>query len=265
MAKRVQDLIDSLLEKSDARVYVPVGRPQWRVSTGVASLDILLGGGIPSGAFVHIYGPEQSGKTSLVYRMVGEAVRAGKSTLLCPIEGYDKAFAQACGIDTESENFHVLSATNAESLFYSCIRAIREYDVKVLVLDSIAAAIPRADLEKKQKLVDGDPGFSVGARAKSITHFVRQLKEVLENKGAIFVTVNQYTAKITSYGGSLHPGGGEALQYASDIKIRMRGTTPYFKDDTPLSEEDKVIVSDVSIMKGKLGGVKLFSSTTLYL
>jgi len=254
MVKDVQELVDTILSKTD-RMYVPTGEISWRLPTGVPSLDNILGGGLPGGSITQIYGPEQSGKTSLAYKITGEAVRLGYSTMLVPLEGYSKEFAKACGVDTEAKNLHVISADFAELLFNTCIEAVRNYDTKVIVMDSIAAAIPRADLEKKQKVEDGDPGFNVGSRAKSIGSFIQQMQIPLKRKEAIFVTVNRLTADINRYGGSMKPAGGQTLQYDSDIKISMWGRS---------NRDEKIIETDVTVMKGKENGINLFGATTLY-
>lgn len=254
MAKDVQELVDILLSKTDS-IYIPTGEISWRLPTGVPSLDNILGGGLPGGSITQIYGPEQSGKTSLAYRIAGESVKRGYSTILVPLEGYSKEFARACGIETEAKNLHVISADFAELLFNTCIEAIRNYDTKVVVMDSIAAAIPRADLEKKQKVEDGDPSFNMGTRARSISSFIQQMQIPLKRKEAIFVTVNRLTADINRYGGSLKPGGGHTLQYASDIKISMWGK---------INRDEKIIETDVTVMKGKEDGIGLFGATVLY-
>ncbi len=261
MAKRnVDDLIEEVLGKSD-RAYVPTGIIGWRLLTGVPSLDRILGGGLPSGSFTQIYGPEQSGKTSLAYRIAGQAVKMGKDTLLVPLEGYDEIFARACGIDTSADNFHVFSADFAELTFNMCIQAVRDYGVEVVVMDSISAAVPRKDLEKEQKVEDGDPGFNVGNRARSIGSFVGKLQMALKRRGAIFVTVNRLTASITKMGGSMVPAGGMVLQYDSDIKINMWGRAPSFKD---MLQGKNIIESSVSVTKGKMEGIRLFGATELY-
>ncbi len=250
----MQELVDILLNKTNS-IYVPTGEISWRLPTGVPSLDNILGGGLPGGSITQIYGPEQSGKTSLAYRIAGESIRRGYSTLLVPLEGYSKPFAKACGIETEASNLHVISADFAELLFNTCIEAVRNYDTKVIVMDSIAAAIPRSDLEKKQKVEDGDPSFNVGTRAKAIGSFIQQMQIPLKRKEAVFVTVNRLTADINRYGGSMKPGGGQTLQYDSDIKISMWGKS---------NRDEKIIETDVTVMKGKEDGVDLFGATTLY-
>src|SRR3972149_11740151 len=122
MGKNVQELVDTILSKTDS-MYVPTGEISWRLPTGVPSLDNILGGGLPGGSITQIYGPEQSGKTSLAYKITGEAVRLGYSTMLVPLEGYSKEFAKSCGVDTEAKNLHVISADFAELLFNTCIEA----------------------------------------------------------------------------------------------------------------------------------------------
>lgn len=251
----VQSLIDSVLGKTN-RIYIPSGTPTWKLPTGVPSLDLLLKGGLPSGSITQIYGPEHSGKTSLAYRITGEAVKRGYSTMLLPVEGYSVSFANICGVDTNAPNYHVVTGDFSEILFNMCIEGVSQYNAKVIVLDSIAALTPKADLEKKQKEDEEDAGANVGSRARSIGTFIRQLKNPLVREGAIFVTVNRLTANITSFGGGDIAAGGKNLQYDSDIKINMRG---YRLDKT-----SNIIKSDVSIVKGKVDEIKEYGATVLY-
>ena len=254
MTKDVGELVDILLKKTDS-VYVPTGTVKWRLPTGVPSLDRILGGGIPSGSITQIIGPSQSGKTSLAYRITGEAVKRGYSTLLVPIESYSEAFARTCGIDIDAKNYHPLTGDFAEIIFNTCIEAIREYGAEVIVMDSIAAAIPRADLEKKQKIEDGDPSFNVGTRARAISAFIHQLLIPLKRHSAMFITVNRLTASINRFGGGLTASGGETMKYDNGITINMWG-----KPD----RDTGVIESNVVITKGKEDDVKEFKATTLY-
>ena len=236
-----KDLIDTFVNKNDS-VYVPPGRVTWRLPTGILTLDKILGGGLPGGSIVQIYGPEKAGKTSLAYHIAAQAVKAGYSTLLIPLEKYSEQYAEACGVDVRAGNFHLVAADYAELVFNLCIEAVRNYDAKVIVMDSISAATPKSDIEKKQKTEDMDKGFNIGSQARSVSDFVRKIQQPIRRKEAIFVTVNQLSYEISRWGGSKKPKGGMALQYFSDIKLSMWGTE---------NRAEQYTESRVTIDKGK--------------
>lgn len=249
-----KDLIKKALEKNE-HVYIPTGRTTWRLPTDIPSLDKILGGGVPGGSIVQLYGPEKSGKTTLAYRIAGKAIEAGYETLLIPIEKYSEQYAEACGIDIDSPLFHVVAADFAELTFNICIDAIRNYDTKVIVMDSISAATPKADLEKKQKTNDLEKGMNIATQSRAIGDFIRKIQQPIRRKEALFVTVNQMSHQISTWGAPLKPKGGEQLQYFSDIKIRMKG-----KDN----KADKMIVTTLTVDKGKDWDMIPFGTTDLY-
>lgn len=248
-----RDLIDEFVGKSNS-VYVPPGRVTWRLSTGILTLDKILGGGFPSGSVVQLYGPEKSGKTTLAYHIAGRAVKAGYSTLLIPLEKYSAQYAEACGIDLTASNFHIVAADYAELVFNICIEAVRNYDAKVIVMDSISAATPKADLMKKQKTEDMDKGFNIGSQARAVSDFIRKIQQPIRRKEAIFLTVNQLSYEISKWGGRKQPKGGMALQYFSDIKLNMWGTE---------NRVDHFIETRVTVDKGKDWDVVPYGMATL--
>lgn len=247
------DLIDEFVGKHDG-VYVPPGRVTWRLPTGILTLDKVLGGGFPGGSVIQLYGPEKSGKTTLAYHVAGCAVKAGYSTLLIPLEKYSEQYAEACGVDIHANNLHVFAADYAELVFNICIEAIRNYDAQVIVMDSISAAIPKADLVKKQKTDDMDKGYNIGSQARAISDFIRKIQSPIRRKEAIFLTVNQLSYEISKWGGRKKPKGGEAFQYFSDIKLNMWGTE---------NKVDKFIESRITVDKGKDWDVVPYGLTTL--
>jgi len=236
-----RELIDTFVNKNDS-VYVPPGRVTWRLPTGIFTLDKILGGGFPGGSIVQIYGPEKSGKTSLAYHIAAQAIKAGHSTLLIPLEKYSAQYAEACGLNLSSEHLNIVSADYAELVFNLCIEAIRNYDAKVIVMDSISAATPKSDIEKKQKTDDMDKGFNIGSQARAVSDFIRKIQQPIRRKEAIFITVNQLSYEISKWGGRKVPKGGMALQYFSDIKLSMWGTE---------NRNEQYIESRVTIDKGK--------------
>lgn len=236
-----RELIDTFVNKNDS-VYVPPGRVTWRLPTGIFTLDKILGGGLPGGSIIQIYGPEKSGKTTVAYHIAAKAVQAGYSTLLIPLEKYSEQYAEACGVDTQSEHLHLVAADYAELVFNLCIEAVRNYDAKVIVMDSISAATPKSDLQKKQKTEDMEKGYNIGSQARAVSDFIRKIQQPIRRKEAIFVTVNQLSYEISKWGGRKVPKGGMALQYFSDIKLSMWGTE---------NRPQQLIESRITVDKGK--------------
>lgn len=255
--KNTQDLIDTFVKTSD-HVYVPSGKVTWRLPTEIPSLDRVLGGGFPGGSIVQIYGPEKAGKTTLAYHIAGKAIKQGLSTLLIPIEKYSDDYAEACGIDLDQRGnlFHIVAADFAELTFNLCIEAVRNYDTKVIVMDSISAATPKADLAKPQKTADMEKGFNMASQARSIGDFIRKIQQPIRRKEALFITVNQLSTNIGAWHSSLKPKGGMQLQYFSDVKLKMWG-----KDD----KVNKLIESTVTVDKGKDWDMIPYGTTILYI
>jgi recombination protein RecA len=254
MASDVKELVKAILDKTDS-LYVPKGKVTWRLPTGIPSLDKILGGGLPGGSIVQVYGPPGCGKTSLVYAVAGQAVKLGYKTLFVPLEGFSNQYAEACGIDIKSDNFVPISADYAEQIFNFTVEAVRNYDVKVVVMDSISAAVPKENLDKKQKVSNLDKGLKPGEKARLVGHFIEQLQAPVRRKEILFVTVNQLRSDIGKFVSGLKPGGGMALQYYSDIKISLWG-----KNDMAKQE----IETSVRVDKGKDWDVIPFGVTTLY-
>lgn len=261
MSKNFNDLVKQVLNKTD-KIFVPDGKTVWRLPTGIPSLDTALGGGLPGGTITQIYGPEASGKTTLAYHIAGQAVKLGYRTAYIGLEGYSEPYAKICGVDVDKVDdggaklFNVLSGDFAEEVFNLCIEGIREYDLKVIVMDSISAAIPKANVEKKQPTDAMDKGPSIGAKARTIGYFIEQLQNPIRRKKVLFVAVNQLRSDIGKFVSSLKPGGGMALQYYSDVKISM-----WSRQDSSSGD----IETRVTIKKGKEWDIIPFSTTTLYM
>ena len=255
--KDTGELIQTVVNKNTS-AYVPPGKVTWRLPTGIITLDRILGGGFPGGSIIQAYGLEKSGKTSLAYRIAGQAVKAGLSTLLIPLEKYSEQYAEACGVNIDAPNLHIVAADYAELIFNLCIEAVRNYDTQVIVMDSISAATPKADLEKKQKTEDMDKGFNIGTQARSVSDFIRKIQQPVRRKEAIFFTVNQLSHDIGRWGSRLKPKGGEQLQYFSDVKLNMWGRE--HKDSN-----DPYIESMITVDKGKDWDIIPYGSTSLFI
>jgi len=255
MAKDIKELVDAVLKKTD-KIFVPEGKTTWRLPVGIPSLDRILGGGLPGGAIVQIYGPESAGKTTLAYHIAGQSVKLGYPTLYIGLEGYSEQYAEACGVDTKSPFFNKISGDFAEEVFNMCIEGLRNYDLKVVVMDSITAAIPKVNIDKKQPTEAIDKGPSLGAKARTVGYFVEQLQHPIRRKHGLFITVNQLRSNIGKFTSGLKPSGGMALQYYTDIKISMWGS----EDRTTGAIDSKVTVN-----KGKEWDVIPWGTTSLHM
>jgi recombination protein RecA len=256
----VRGFVNIGVDNEEGTLYRPATKPAWRLPTGVASLDKLIGGGLPSGSIVQIYGNQMTGKTSLAYRICAQAVKAGYQTLLVPLEGYEEEFAKACGIDIDAPNFDYIAGNFAEEVFDFCTQGMNN-NIEVIVLDSITAAVPKEHVDKKQKKGFGDTGQKVGAQAVAIQSFIYHVKVPLMRKQRLLVTINQLRSTINSYGGSSQPSGGKALGYFSDIMLNMYHPEGVDKKALALHEE---VASNVTVRKGKRWGCHLHGTTTLY-
>ncbi len=261
MAKDFNELVKAIVSKTD-KIFVPDGKTAWRLPTGVPSLDSALGGGLPSGTITQIYGPESSGKTTLAYHIAAQSVKLGHRTAFVALEGYSDQFARACGVDVDklddngSKLFNVIAGDFAEQVFNTVIEGLRNYDLQVIIMDSISAAIPKVNIDKKQPTEDIDKGPNVGAKARVVGYFIEQMQGPVRRKQALFVTVNQLRSDIGKFVSGLKPGGGMALQYYSDVKISMWG-----KQDSVTGD----VETKITIRKGKEWDVTPFSTTTIYM
>ncbi len=261
MSKDFNELVKDVLDKTD-KIFIPEGKTSWRLPTGIPSLDMALGGGIPGGSITQVFGPESSGKSTLAYHVAAQAVKLGYRTAYIALEGYSEPFAIACGVEVDKLDedgkplFNVLSGDCAEEIFNLCIEGVRHHDLKVIVMDSISAAIPKANIEKKQPTDDMDKGPSIGNKARTIGYFIERLQNPIKRKKAIFFTVNQLRSDIGRFITSLKPGGGMALQYYSDVKLSLWG-----KQDAVTHD----VETKVTIIKGKEWDITPFSTTTLYM
>lgn len=220
---KAKDLIDKAVVKSPA-LFIPVGVVNWRLPTGSIGIDKILGGGFPGGRLTQIYGQEKVGKTTLLYSAIAEGQKMGLTSVLLSLEGtYDKYYAKACGIDVDSNTFNVFSSDNAEAGFNTIISLLMDSDAKIIAIDSIAAANPRANVEKKHAEKPSDPGAVIGARSRVITDFITNALIPMLRQDITLIVANQLRTKINTMGGRspLVPAGGQALQYFTTVKVNM--------------------------------------------
>src|ERR687892_1988021 len=187
------------------------------VSTGSLSLDLALGtGGLPRGRIVEIYGPESSGKTTLVYHIIAEAQRAGGIAAFIDAEhALDPEYAKKCGVDIE--NLYVSQPDTGEQALEIAEALVRSGAIDVIAVDSVAALVPRAEIE-------GEMGDShVGLQARLMSQALRKLAGTLNKSKTSMVFINQLREKIgVMFGSPETTPGGRALKFYASVRMDIR-------------------------------------------
>ncbi len=187
------------------------------ISTGSLSLDIALGvGGVPRGRVVEVYGPESSGKTTLALHILAEAQKSGGEVAFIDVEhALDPVYARALGVDIDS--LLVSQPDTGEQALEICEALVRSGAIDAIVIDSVAAMVPRAEIE-------GEMGDShVGLQARLMSQALRKLTGVIGKTNTVAVFINQLREKVgVVYGNPEVTAGGRALKYYSSVRIDVR-------------------------------------------
>jgi recombination protein RecA len=187
------------------------------ISTGCLDLDIALGvGGVPRGRVVEIYGPEASGKTTVALHIVAEAQKAGGIAAFVDAEhALDPAYAQKLGVNIDE--LYVSQPDTGEQALEIAEALIRSGAIDVIVIDSVAALVPKAE-------IDGDMGDSfVGLHARLMSQALRKLTGVLSRTNTVAVFINQLREKVgVVYGNPETTTGGKALKFYASIRLDVR-------------------------------------------
>lgn len=187
------------------------------ISTGSVGLDIALGiGGIPRGRITEIYGPESSGKTTLTMHMIAEAQRKGGMAAFIDAEhAFDKTYAEKLGIDTE--NLLISQPDNGEQALEIADHLIRSGAIDIIVIDSVAALVPKSELE-------GEMGESkMGLHARLMSQALRKLTGTISKTGCACIFINQLREKIgVMFGNPETTTGGNALKFYASVRLDIR-------------------------------------------
>jgi recombination protein RecA len=187
------------------------------ISTGSIGLDVALGiGGIPRGRVTEIYGPESSGKTTLTMHCIAEAQRKGGLAAFIDAEhAFDKAYAEKLGIDTE--NLLISQPDNGEQALEIADHLIRSGAIDIIVIDSVAALVPKGELE-------GEMGESkMGLQARLMSQALRKLTGTISKTGCSCVFINQLREKIgIMFGNPETTTGGNALKFYASVRLDIR-------------------------------------------
>lgn len=197
------------------------------ISTGSISLDLALGGkGLPRGRITEIFGPESSGKTTLALSVIAQAQKAGGVGALIDAEhAFDPAWAKRIGVDLE--NLLVSQPDTGEQALEICELLVRSNAVDVIVIDSVAALIPRAEIEGEM----GEP--QVGLQARLMSQALRKLAGAINKSRAVVIFINQIREKIgVMFGNPETTPGGRALKFYASVRIDIRRTASIKEGDT---------------------------------
>ena len=202
----------SVMRMSDA-AQVSVGA----VSTGSLSLDLALGiGGLPRGRVIEVFGPESSGKTTLVYHAIAEAQRRGGICAFIDAEhAMDPTYAKRIGVNID--NLLVSQPDTGEQALEIADMLIRSGAIDIIVIDSVAALVPRAEIE-------GEMGDShVGLQARLMSQALRKITGALSNSNTTMIFINQLREKIgVMFGSPETTTGGRALKFYSSVRLDIR-------------------------------------------
>src|SRR5213596_2339852 len=196
------------------------GRPLEEIAvipTGAISLDVALGvGGLPRGRVTEIYGPESSGKTTLALHVVAEAQRLGGNAAFIDAEhALDPIYAKKLGVNTDE--LLISQPDTGEQALEIAETLVRSNAVDVIIVDSVAALVPRAEL-------DGDMGDSLpGLQARLMSQALRKLTSAISRSGVVMIFINQIREKIgVMFGSPETTSGGRALKFYASIRMDIR-------------------------------------------
>lgn len=205
-----------------------------RISTGCFSLDEAIGGGIPEGRIIEVFGPESSGKSTIAQHIVAEAQKLGGTCAYIDVEhSLDPEYAKNIGIDIDK--LYITQPDNAEQALDILESLVRSCSISVVVIDSVSALVPKAELE-------GDMGQShMGLQARLMSQALRKLTGIISKSNTIVIFINQIRNKIgVFFGNPETTSGGNALKFYSSIRLDVRKTKQ-------LTEGDKIVGNEVKV------------------
>ncbi|WP_304622663.1 MULTISPECIES: recombinase RecA [unclassified Pedobacter] len=219
--KALQLTLDKLEKSYGKGTIMKLGdtaiEPLEYISTGSISLDIALGiGGIPKGRIIEIYGPESSGKTTLATHIIAEAQKKGGIAAFIDAEhAFDQFYAKKLGVDTD--NLLISQPDNGEQALEIADNLIRSGAIDVIVIDSVAALVPKSEIE-------GEMGDSkMGLHARLMSQALRKLTGTISKTGCCCIFINQLRDKIgVMFGNPETTTGGNALKFYASVRLDIR-------------------------------------------
>ena len=207
------------------------------IPTGSLSLDIALGiGGLPIGRIIEIYGPESSGKTTLTLELIAQAQKKGKICAFIDAEhALDPVYAKKLGVNVE--DVFISQPDTGEQALEICETLVRSGGIDVVVIDSVAALVPKAEIE-------GEMGDNhVGLQARLMSQALRKLTGIVKQANCMVVFINQLRMKIgVMFGNPETTTGGNALKYYASVRLDIRKSTALKNKEEVIGNETKVKV-----------------------
>ena len=207
------------------------------ISTGCLDLDMALGvGGLPRGRIVEIYGPESSGKTTVALHCVAEAQKLGGVAAFIDAEhALDPVYAKKLGVNIDE--LYISQPDTGEQALEICEALVRSGAVDIVVIDSVAALVPRAEIE-------GEMGDSfVGLQARLMSQALRKLTGVISKTNAVAIFINQLREKVgVMYGNPETTTGGRALKFYASVRLDVRRGEQLKNGTEPIGNRTKVKV-----------------------
>lgn len=252
--KEIQDVCKQIQKKSGKGSIFVMGQESnlsiSRWSTSIESLDEILGGGMPRGRIVEIFGPESSGKTSLVYWLMS----LHKLGVYIPIEGcYDQERAKSIGV--KDKQMIVYRANYGEEALDAVVKFAKT-GVPIICIDSVPACQPREDAQKIEKSADNE--LRIGGTARLFSKMLPTIQHVCEESGTTLILVNQVRAKMDAmlFGEKDDTPGGRAIKFYSSVRIKVaRRAWIEIPNKNPAvsAENEKVgIIMKAKIQKSKV-------------
>ncbi len=237
--KKVAEVIDEIKGKFGDGMIMKLGEVQHvdvaAIPTGSVSIDLALGiGGVPRGRVIEIYGPESSGKTTLTLHIIANAQKAGGTAAFIDAEhAMDPSYAKKIGVDVD--NLLISQPDAGEQALDIVETLVRSGAVDVIVVDSVAALVPRAEIE-------GDMGdHHVGRQARLMSQALRKLTPIVAQSNTTVIFINQIRMKIgVMFGNPETTTGGQALKFYSSVRIEIRRAAQIKKADEVVGNRVKV-------------------------
>ena len=237
--KEVDKLVEDIQEKFGEGMIMKLGDVKRvdveTIPTGSISLDIAMGnGGVPRGRIVEIYGPESSGKTTLTLHIIANSQKLGGTAAFVDAEhALDPEYAKRIGVDIK--NLLVSQPDTGEQALDIVESLVRSGVVDMIVVDSVAALVPRAEIEGEM----GDQ--HVGRQARLMSQALRKLTAIIARSNATVIFINQIRMKIgVMFGNPETTTGGQALKFYSSVRIEVRRSAQIKKGDEIVGNRTKV-------------------------
>ena len=253
--KEIQSVCKQIQKKSGKGSIFMTGKesnlslPRW--STSIESLDQIIGGGIPRGRIIEIFGPESSGKTSLVYWLMS----LHELGVYIPIEGtYDEARAKSIGV--KDKQMIVYRAQYGEDALDAVVKFAKT-GIPIICIDSVPACQPREDMEKIEKSADNE--LRIGGTARLFSKMLPTIEHIIEETGTTLILVNQVRDKMNAmlFGEKEDTPGGRAIKFYSSIRMKVaRRAWIEIPNKNPAvsSDNEKVgLIMKAKIVKSKVG------------